>query len=302
MSNIIRICVSLILLESLSVGHVLAAQIAPVTHFPKPPHCGKPLSDRLIGGMQSQLDEFPWTALIEYRKPNNETKFVCGGSLINSRYVLTAAHCVQPARSGWEVIGVRLGEWNLTAEMDCEHITEYCTDAPVNVGIEKIIVHEDYQLSKSHYNDIALIRLSRSVSMTDFISPVCLPIAEPQRSKNKVGLRGYVAGWPRIETGAYSDVKLKNPLEISDPESCANTYERLGVILKDTQLCAKPFDGSNPCGIISVGGSPLTIVEDVYNYQYGLISIGPSHCGSKDIPEVYTNVAKYIDWIESKME
>lgn len=288
---------TLILLWFSSLGHVLA-QKEPVAPLPIPPRCGMPLSDRLYGGLATEIAEFPWTALIEYRKSNGQTGFLCGGSLINSRYVLTAAHCIQAIPSGWEVIGVRLGEWDLTKEQDCEH--EYCADAPVDMGIEKIIVHEDYANNKSHYNDIALIRFNRSVDMSDYISPVCLPIEEPQRSKNMVGLTGYAAGWGKMENGTPSNVKLKVPLKITDSESCANTYGRLGVTLKDTQMCAKGFEDS--CGSASTGGSPFTMQEHLNNYLYGISSLGPRSCGSKLMPEVYTNVARYIDWIESNME
>lgn len=95
-------------------------------------------------------------------------------------------------------MGVRLGEWDLNKENDCED--EICTDAPVDVGIEKIIVHEDYNSkSKSQYNDIALIRFDRDVQLSPFISPVCLPIDEPYRSRNNVGFKGYATGWGRTE-------------------------------------------------------------------------------------------------------
>ncbi|XP_065073047.1 CLIP domain-containing serine protease B4-like [Ochlerotatus camptorhynchus] len=301
MSKIIGICVTLILLRFSTLGHVLA-QKEPVATLPKPPRCGMALSDRLIGGPQTQIDEFPWTALIQYRKSNGLTGFFCGGSLINSRYVLTAAHCIQTMPSGWKVIGVRLGEWDLTTEPDCVYASEHCVDAPVDMGIEKIIVHEDYANNKSHYNDIALIRFNKSVDMSDSISPVCLPTEEPQRSQNKVGQTGYAAGWGKTENGTPSNVKLKVRLEVTDSESCANIYGRLGVTINDTQMCAKGLDSRDSCSSSSPGGSPFTKQEHVNNYLYGISSMGPRSCGSKDMPEVYTNVAKYIDWIESQLE
>lgn len=296
MSKIIVVCSTLILLKLSCLGHVLA-QKHPSATLPKPPHCGVPLSDRLIGGLQTQLDDFQWTALIQYRKPNGQTGFQCGGSLINSRYALTAAHCVKAIPSDWEVIGVRLGEWDLATDPDCDG--GGCTDGPVDMGIEKIIVHEDYVNNRSHYNDIALIRFNSSVNMSDFISPVCLPIEEPQRSQNLVGLRGHVAGWRRTEN---NNTKMKFQLETTDSDSCANLYGRFGVILKDTQICARGFDSGVHCSSSLMSGSPFTKQEKLFNYLYGISSMGPTRCGSEDIPEVYTNIAKYVDWVESKLE
>lgn len=58
--------------------------------------CGiQTLADRIIGGTDTAIDEFPWMALLKYRnKLTDEIQFKCGGTLINNQYVLTAAHCV----------------------------------------------------------------------------------------------------------------------------------------------------------------------------------------------------------------
>lgn len=44
---------------------------------------------RIVGGTETQVNEYPWMALMMFRG-----RFYCGASVINSRYVLTAAHCV----------------------------------------------------------------------------------------------------------------------------------------------------------------------------------------------------------------
>lgn len=45
---------------------------------------------RIIGGKEvTDVNQYPWMALLE-----KNGRFTCGGSLINSKYVLTAGHCV----------------------------------------------------------------------------------------------------------------------------------------------------------------------------------------------------------------
>lgn len=45
---------------------------------------------RIVGGQTTRVNEFPWQVRLNYMN-----KFYCGGTLINDRYVLTAAHCVK---------------------------------------------------------------------------------------------------------------------------------------------------------------------------------------------------------------
>lgn len=280
-------------------GITTQSQTPSTSPLPKAPYCGASLGDRIFGGQPTLLDENPWTGLIEYSKPRGRTGFHCGASLINSRYVVTAAHCIEAIPRSWEVIGVRLGEWDLNKEEDCSDGD--CSDAPVNMGVEKIIVHEDYDpQSKAQYNDIALIRLTRDVNMTAFISPVCLPIDNADRSRTIVGTKGVATGWGKTENATASNLKLKVELEFKDQKSCSNTYRPSGIAIKDTQLCAGGVRGQDTCSGDS--GGPLTKLVTSNNYLYGIVSFGPNKCGTKGVPGVYTNVAKYIDWIESHME
>lgn len=50
--------------------------------------------EKVYGGNDTAIDEFPWLTLLEYQKPSGKRDFGCGGMLINKRYVLTAAHCL----------------------------------------------------------------------------------------------------------------------------------------------------------------------------------------------------------------
>lgn len=45
---------------------------------------------RVVGGEMVEDNEYPWMALIT----DNKSKLMCGGSLINDRYVVSAAHCL----------------------------------------------------------------------------------------------------------------------------------------------------------------------------------------------------------------
>lgn len=162
--------------------------------FPKPGECGIQGADRILDGTPTQLDEFPWMALLQYRNSYQQTTFACGGTLINNRYILTAAHCAEV--SGWKMFSARLGEWDTSTDPDC--VDDDCADAPMDVSVEQVIVHQGYNARDRHVrNDIALVRLTKPVEWTYFIRPICLPIESTLRASAKTysGEKSTVAGW-----------------------------------------------------------------------------------------------------------
>lgn len=178
-----------------STGYPGSTLVFKHKYLPESNVCGlEKHDDRIFGGETTDIDEFPWTALLRYKDPADDFEFKCGGTLINERYVVTAAHCVLlNANTGislWVLfmvnflktkknaissklmeivlrIGVRLGEWRLSTQRDClgQKGLEECSDPPLDLGIEKSTAHPYYS-RKTRDHDIAIIRLERNVQFT----------------------------------------------------------------------------------------------------------------------------------------
>lgn len=154
-------------------------------------NCGPVVVDRrIVGGNVSTINEFPWAGLIKYKvQPGVGSVELCGASLISSRYVLTAAHCkyclsiykhsignyqyflgIEGIPSGYKVEAVRLGEYDLNTEIDCQVFDEtdingkVCNPPAQDIPVEKLIPHPEYNIPK-YANDIALIRLAHPPEM-----------------------------------------------------------------------------------------------------------------------------------------
>uniref|UniRef100_A0A182YKD7 Uncharacterized protein n=1 Tax=Anopheles stephensi TaxID=30069 RepID=A0A182YKD7_ANOST len=266
--------------------------------LPTSPQCGIQLSDRIVGGQSTELEEFPWMALIQYRKPQGFYGFHCGGALINARYILTAAHCVHSLPRGWELYQIRLGEWDLSSANDC--LNGVCTAQPIDMEAERVTVHDGYSaLDVSHAHDIALIRLTHDVPTSRTVRPICLPVAKSDRSRSFVGMPSFAAGWGRTETNAASERKLKVQLSVRDLDNCSQVYRGIGVILRATQLCAGGERGKDSC--TGDSGGPLMARFGGAWYVIGVVSFGLNKCGTAGFPGVYTNVSMYMDWIESNV-
>ncbi|XP_055586939.1 serine protease easter-like [Uranotaenia lowii] len=270
--------------------------------------CGIQTSDRIVGGVNTKIDEFPWLALLKYAKPNNVFGFHCGGVLINNRYVLTASHCVngKDIPTTWSLAEVRLGEWDTSTAQDCEGlgVDVDCSPDPIDVEIERKIPHPSYNpQSLEQYNDIALLRMAQSVPYTDFIKPICLPRSDDLKTKNTIGQKFQVAGWGRTATARYSSVKQKVGVDGVDLGNCNEVYKKEQVTLQDGQLCAGGVTGKDSCQGDS--GGPLMGVGIKSGVQFwylaGLVSFGPTPCGQEGWPGVYTKVGKYMDWVESNL-
>ncbi|XP_055597074.1 serine protease grass-like [Uranotaenia lowii] len=273
-----------------------------------PDKCGQAVADRIAFGNVTKVFDYPWMAVLKYNS-NGELVDGCGGSLINKRYILTAAHCLR-TRSTLQLQVVRLGEHDKSSEIDCniyknkkgEIIERDCANKTEDYGIESIVVHESYQKPK-YSNDIGLIRLDRDVEMQDHIHPICLPVTPALRSAQFE--RYVVTGWGTTEKQTGSDVLLSAIVPRVSNAECQErmAQNNLKVQLSDKQMCAGGEGLVDTCRGDS--GGPLGYSADFNGarfVQFGVVSAGIDSCGLKSVPGIYCRVAAYMDWILANMK
>ena len=77
-------------------------------------NCGRATYPIIAGGSQARVHEFPWMVALVYENPSNGSTIVgCGGSLISSNVVMTAAHCLD-ADGDYKLKKIKLGHAKLS--------------------------------------------------------------------------------------------------------------------------------------------------------------------------------------------
>ncbi|KAI8425112.1 hypothetical protein MSG28_006963 [Choristoneura fumiferana] len=265
----------------------------PANILPNRNECGlDTISDRIYGGQVAGLDELPWLARIKYLR-NSKPIYACHGSLISSRYVVTAGHCVE----GLQIIGVRLGEWDTETDVDC--VGDDCSDPPEDVEVESSFIYPFYN-RKLIIGDIALLRLATPVNFTEFVRPICLPTTEYVARKDYDLDNSYVTGgWGRTEYELRAVVKRKITLNAVPMSICRLAIPRISDALASSSICAGGRKGEDSCAGDS-GSSLVKLVSENNQlnwFLYGVTSFGPSKCGAEGLPGIYTRTTYYLDWI-----
>lgn len=213
----------------------------------------------------------------------------CGGSIVDSRHIITAAHCFDYLSSYKPQVTIGEYRRSESAPQDKFTTTDY-----------EIFIHPRYD-SGYYFNDIAVIRLSQPVNYLNYtcIRPLCLP--KPGQNFPS-GTQCIVAGWG-VTKDVYDVVKppmpemlMKVALPIVDEALCQRKFGRY--YDSTIEMCAGQLDG-NKDSCDGDSGGPL-MCQGPTGTEYfaaGIVSSGAG-CARVDTPAIYTDVASLSDWIQ----
>lgn len=268
-------------LLSLSMG--ISAGGAPVSDTNLSP------SPRIVGGDTSPIESTPWQVALIYFDPDappSEAYFqFCGGSILNSTWIATAAHCLED----WPAEYVsQLKILARTNDLD--------EAATSSITARRIVIHPQWNTSNSH-NDIALVQLSSPIVLEPGVAEaISLPLSKPVQGASAV-----ISGWGTTYFGAGEGTQLlqKAQVQIFSDSYCRNSAVYGRSYSSDRMLCASGV-GFSADTCQGDSGGPLAINVGGRWELHGITSFGTG-CAQAPFPGVYAEVYNYRSWLNEQM-
>lgn len=250
------------------------------------PSCGRPpaAENRIVGGADATVAEWPWQVDIQ-----KSFEHVCGGTIISSDWILSAAHCF-PNPSDLASYTIYAGRHQLNGHNAHESAH----------GVRRLVVADGY-VEPHGGRDLALAQLSAAVSWSEYVQPVCLPAAATLFPS---GMMCTVTGWGNVR----DDVPLSGVGTLQEVEvpilshtSCQDMYdlnqkERVDILYD--MICAGFREGGKDSCQGDSGGPLVCRMLNGTWVQAGVVSFGLG-CAHANQPGVYSRLTSYADFIRS---
>ncbi|XP_071493568.1 uncharacterized protein [Diadema antillarum] len=247
--------------------------------------CGtRPIAmSRIFGGRPSTKGYWPWQILLSGYNHSGEAP-ICGGTLLNRRWVLTAGHCLPPhsIRNRYIIAGIVDLDANDTSTWQSRLVYDVIWHPMFNINIEKYVEH-----------DLALVLVDKPFDFNDYVQPACLPDTD---FRVEPGTYVTTTGWGQTKGGRRSRRLQEGRVPVWPADLC-DMYHFINLEQAKRSVCVGYEQGViGPC--FGDSGGPLSVERNDTWYSIGIVSSGIA-CGAPYTPTLFTNVAYYSEWISN---
>jgi len=255
-------------------------------------------STRIVGGDDAE-DDYPWMVALYY-----SGNFTCGGVLISSKWLATAAHCVYDTDDvDGNAIAYDASNFSVViGESTHYSTTSAATSAGVSVyTINSVVINPNYVTSDdddstTDYDyDISLLELDSS-----YYEPGPAIATASRFSEIEEGDYLTVIGYGLMDSSEEASAEEAIPTTLQEAElpfvPTDECYWNDYGLMSDNMFCAGyDSDDVNIDSCSGDSGGPVFKTIDGELTLVGLVSWGTTTCS--EIPGVYTNISNLRSWI-----
>nr|AAF74732.1 trypsin precursor AiT6 [Agrotis ipsilon] len=239
--------------------------------------------NRIVGGSPTTIDQYPYMSNMQYGLWSIWWFQACGGSLLTTNSVLSAAHCYfGDVPSEWRVL---LG-------------TSFASSGGSLHTVSQLVLHAGYSPATLD-NDVAIVRLAQPAVYSNVIQPARIPGSNYDLPDNTLLT---TVGWGSLTSGGSYPEQLQHvDINAINQHLCAARYAYLKTQpgyqnwpdITDNMLCAGILDVGGKDACQGDSGGPLAHNGDII---VGVVSWG-FQCADAYYPGVNARVSRYSDWI-----
>ena len=254
---------------------------------------------RIAGGTKISAGDAPFVVRLEMRAPGYGEPYNCAGSILNTNWILTAAHCAGDYLqfNGSDAFTPSHGYFvTVIAGEVSKDVTE---PDEQRVGVQQVFVNKGYH-HDNIYTDIAMLLLATPLTLSANVAAITLGTQLPA-----AGAAITVVGWGTVpETGELSNDLLKVEYVVTPSDNCSKAYPE-GFWGEDwkmpaDQFCTGYWDMKKHHAPGDSGG-PLFVKSGGTFTQYGIVSWGDDTGENWIVPagsyDVNTDVTQFVTWI-----
>ncbi|OLQ07116.1 ABC1 family protein C10F6.14c [Symbiodinium microadriaticum] len=254
---------------------------------------------RIMHGKSAARCTWRWqVSLHDVRKNTTKSSHFCGGTLIDGKWVLTAAHCVGSfSQCDLRFVRVIAGAWKHNSESRLREGTS------AERGVVRVHKHPRYGHAAPSDYDFALVELDEQLPMNECIGIACLPEADrSDGDQARWAQQCSITGWGASkDAGDAPSTLQEGSVSTLSQQDCIKDYAAHNATITAAMLCAS---GKSDAGITDAcygdSGGPLVCKENDRYVVRGITSWGLG-CASEKFPGVYSRVTAALEWIRDTM-